>query len=235
MTRDEFQALTPADWERARQICQTLGMTAPIAESLLARYENDADSFKPFGGQPLKAAVERMFYVANAQKPPSERPLLLQWYTPEQLATDRAIQDLWASQSSSLLFIDSISLAVNRVYRVLTNLPWPTERKRTGVVWLPPYSTHTARVEASILESLSGIVWLRQAFQDFTNFSDPQRDVTFDASSSAALDHWLFRVLTRSMQEKASEGARAAMRNQFAPSGNLNPQRDFNRSSQGEP
>lgn len=228
MSSSQFGALPDTTWEEIGRLCRKLGMDPPLVDALGARYGNDATDFRPFGPETLVSTVERMLYVANRQRPISERPILLRWCGNDLFQRGSATEALWTSQSS-LLLIDSISLAVAEVRARLMNLRWPRERSQSAVVWIPPYSRHTAELETLIPGAMTGIAWLEQAFEDFVSISDSTRSVAFDVPTSASLNHWLLQLLRRPLRDQPSAERVAAMSRYRPPTG-LAPSRDFNRS-----
>lgn len=231
MTTPQFDhERSRGSWRHADSLCEKLGMSGPLVERLLrGRYAETVDAFCPFGdGRTLKELVGRMTVLANKQKAAEDPPVLLRWCTADELQNSREVKKLWSSQTS-LLFVDSVSLEVESIRNAVANLPFPRELTRSALVWIPPYSGHTATLEDSILASLDRVNWLQQAFVSFTDVADVDRAVAFDLLTPSGLNHWLLRLLGRPHYVSARSDARSAIRERW-PASSMSPSRDFNRA-----
>jgi hypothetical protein len=186
--------------EALAAICKAAGMKdpPPLAEELRKRYGTTPEDLAPFAeGTPLRTIVERVLQRANearaAARPP-KRPLWLRWVQDELGANDpatvAAARKRWAA-GSSFLIVDSVSVYHKDVQQQLMNLPNPKRLERAAILWLPPYTRHTASLE-NVLQPAAGMVGhLGDAFSDWTDDELPVRAMMFDTTTAAATKRWL--------------------------------------------
>ena len=201
MTRKQCTALL-AKKETAAELskmCRAAGMTEPppITQALCTRYGEKADDLKPFDAKtPLREIVEEVVKAANgvraAARPP-KRPIWLRWMQDELVKPGAAnvgeARSRWAT-GSSLLIVDSVSSYHQDIRAQLMNLPEPKQPERAAILWLPPYTQHTATLEAVLGPAAGVVARLGDAFADWRD-ELPARAMMFDTATPASTRRWL--------------------------------------------
>ena len=181
------------------KVCRAAGMSEPppIAKALCTRYGARADDLAPFEAEmPLREIVERVVRTANtlrASARPPKRPIWLRWMQDDLVAKDpRKVAEArsrWAA-GSSLLIVDSVSAYHEEIRQQLMNLPEPKQPERAAILWLPPYTQHTAALEHVLGEAAGVVGRLGDAFNDWRD-ELPARAMMFDTATLAATKRWL--------------------------------------------
>lgn len=206
MTEARAQAIfsTPAltvgtsNFEAYRtDLCERLGMGSPpgLFDWLRARYGERPEQLAPFepGTNLLDIVYDRLAAVNQQRLDQELRPLFIRWVHDELQSNNHSdydeAADLWTS-GPSLLIIDSLSMWDEQVRAAIQNVP---EWGRSAVVWLPPYTQQTARLEPSLEDALGLVQLVRRQFRAADE--DPLRTVTHDPMSKRSLARWVHRVL----------------------------------------
>src|SRR5207253_3046259 len=126
---------------------------------------------------------------ANASRLAARRrPIHLRWMHheltgPRGKARQEA-EDLWIG-GDSLLVVDSISTYHPDVRRDLLELPDSQQPARAAVLWIPPYTRHTAALERSLDDTASKVNRLGVLFRNWER--QPERAIAFDTPTPFAL------------------------------------------------
>ncbi len=207
MNRDECQQLLEDEAVSPEivTLCKDIGIPDDeFAENLLSRYGDASTDFVPFAdGTPLVDIVQRAVSEANTMRGRCRLHLL--WLdAPLHGSDDKARQDAFDRWivNDSLLVLDSASLGVARVAKLLDHLTSVDEPGRQVVVCVPPYSRWTGSLETGMAVDAAQHEPLRRLFDIWR--PDPSkkvqrraRQVGFDFSVAAGLGDWLRRVLER--------------------------------------
>jgi hypothetical protein len=204
MTSEEFDSLVNLSHasdvkrrSRLADLCHRVGMPAEpeLWNELRGRYGTTSEEFSPFWhGRPLKDMLQHdvLRNVNSRRGTDGRQPLYLRWFSREDLENGDN-RDQWR-EGHSLLLVDSISVLNSGLATELLQLPPPLQPRRAAVVWLPPYTRHTAPLEEQIETMLTGAV-LRDTVRDWRK-RDELPDLAFDIPSETSLRRWLGRVLS---------------------------------------
>ncbi|HEV2864302.1 MAG TPA: toll/interleukin-1 receptor domain-containing protein [Pyrinomonadaceae bacterium] len=181
------------------EMCRRAGMKDPpeLFNSLKDRYGKTPADLKPFkSGIKIMPAINSAVADANRVRLNNGiPPIFLRWVsghwmtdTPPGFADERAFRDWWLFRDS-LLVVDSISTYHPVIGPVVADVP----ADRSTLLWLPPYSHHTATLEDSLRDS----AWNIRKYGDEVSKmeADMKRHVSFDVSTGLALKVWLRRAL----------------------------------------
>jgi hypothetical protein len=198
MTRQQCAALfagQPSN-EILSQLCLAVGMEAQnLAGVLEPRYGPTPWDLSPFApDERLIDYVNATLTKANERRIASgQRPVWLRWMHDELFGpgSSQPMRNLWAA-GDSLLIVDSVSTFHPEVTAQLAKLPQPKFRTRSAVLWVPPYTRHTARLENALRATAATVGDMGDAFDDWEN--EPQRPIAFDTGTSVAMRLWLYRA-----------------------------------------
>ncbi len=199
---------TPDEASQALQnLCLAMGMKdpPPLYDLFKARYGKKVEDFAPFNGTPGDAAVpvpprqtlidliDEVVRTVNVARTTSAQnrqpPIYIRWVHDGLTGNVTAIRDLWDTRES-LLIIDSISMLEPQIREVVRDLP---RMDRSSVLWLPPYTQHTAKVTEAIELSIKPVKRLGDELRKIEQ--QPHRSIAFDASNPVAVRLWLLRTL----------------------------------------
>jgi hypothetical protein len=205
MTADEFDTLfDPAGVARDAQtaaslaaLCHSLGMAGEpgLWPDIRGRYGPTSDDFVPYpNGQRLTDMTQQMLRRVNSLRAlERRRPLYLRWYSRAELSSRKPVRDAW-QRSHTVLIVDSVSALHRSVARNLQELPHPLDARKRAVVWLPPYTLHTGRVEQLIELSLDRHVFLADTFRAWRD-GDELPNLAFDIPTATSLRRWFSQLL----------------------------------------
>ena len=206
-------------------LCGTVGM-APfpeLKESLLKRYGATAEDFSPFPEKSLKEVVQQT--IADTNKARLTRqdptPLWIWWCTDALLDTTHHdhtnAAELW-QQGPSIAVVDSISVLDQAVYNNFVNLPQPQQAASSALLWVPPYSLHTAQLEKVTESTFSQLNRLLQQFRTWGSDTGGSY-LAFDIGTRPTLRRWIYRAFidVRSQAPRADnvDAMRQIQRSQF--------------------
>lgn len=190
---EEQEPEMPQEQERFWKLCKDIGMQEPpeLFGFLQNRYGENPWELMPFVSDKkiidVINEILRQVNKARLSENPPHRPIFLRWVT-DKVFTNQSERDWWRSRDS-LLIIDSVSTFYNPIRLKLTTVP----AQRTALLWLPPYTQHTASLEEALRSSAQFIPSLGDEFSDWGKH--PKRSISFDTSTSLALQVWLRRAL----------------------------------------
>lgn len=241
MTGDQIETLLSSDvaTNLIEDLCVVAGMkfTPPVLASLKARYGKSSDDFAPFGtGRSLKDDLERAQRMANYErKKLHQRPVSLVWMTdrfarPAQ-AHNKADRAFW-SRHPSLMIVDSVSALDQRIARFVESTPAPC--RGSMVLWVPPFTEHTAAWEGVIEQAASfigqlmdaGYIWRRDQEEDDNR---AVTNVALDIATGASTRQWLRHALLGLADDDAGPNPNILASLPKPPGGGMWPLRDFNR------
>jgi|GEM_PF-5342715 len=211
--------------EELWKLCTLVGMKDPphLYEFLQQRYGNTPGEMTPFHSDRKIADVvnEVLGEVNRARIASGHRPIFLRWVTDELFRGSRAERRIvreWWRNRDSLLIIDSVSTFHPAIKERLIRL----RAERSALLWLPPYTRHTAGMEEALRSAAEAIPALGDEFTDLGAGRNPRRAVSFDTSTSLALQVWLRRALLHvSDESSALEGNVAAVASMSPPPGDI--------------
>lgn len=204
--------LFAANYESAKQIIQNDQTSRPIvelcravgmltdddwSEKMLARYGRLASDFRPFVEY---SSLLSMICDGTAEinKHMPRMPIFVHWYDPTILLgrgiESKVAREHW-QRDTQLVVIDALSILHERVRSELTGvlaLSAPSERRR-AVLWVPPYTHHTSKLQSLILRAAGAVVQLEAPFRHWS--TQPESNVAFDTATPAALSRWLNQAL----------------------------------------
>ena len=143
-------------------LCGAVGMEPfpRLKEALLRRYGKTAEEFSPFPGGTLKDIVQdTIAETNNARNSGPDKTRLWVWWCTDALldGTHRDFglaSQLW-ERGPSIAIVDSISVLHLMIYKQFTDLPDPREAASSALLWVPPYTLHTAQLEEASEFSIS--------------------------------------------------------------------------------
>jgi hypothetical protein len=181
-------------------LCAAAGMP-PFPHALGAlqsRYKDTAEKFSPFPGEPpLKEIVEAALEPINMARP-NDQPRLWLWWCrdaligPENPDYDNAVQRI--SRGASLVILDSISAEfapVREMYNAVVGLQAATHQ---ALLWVPPFTHHTAALRKHIEDLLQTPPRLRQEYLRW-GCSGPEPHILLDIATAPSLRSWLYGAL----------------------------------------
>ena len=180
-------------------LCEATGMRVPPDTNLLLdRYgDKGSEDFSPFrANEPLSALMQGIVRRINASRARlGRRPIFLRWMQEElsDLANEEA-RSVW-SGGYSLLIVDSLSAFHPDIRARILNLPDPADRARQAVLWVPPYTQHTAGLDRLLISTARAAV-SRVADVLAQWEQQPERFIAFDSSTSDSIARWLHRALS---------------------------------------
>jgi len=191
----------PQTMQELATLCAAAGVPAGanVQQLIAMRYGASAEEFAPFvPGRTFLQLTNDLLREANAIRVAKGRaPVLLKWMQDEVVGPGRqqAARDEWA-RSNSLLVIDAASSFHPDIQNRLLNLPIPKQPERAALIWLPPFTHHTAPIEQSLqtVAAAANIGYVGDAFFDWQR-RDSLRATIFDAFTSAGAALWLRRML----------------------------------------
>ena len=213
-------------------LCQSVGIDWDRGgkELILNRYGATAEDFAPFppGGAPpvtIKDLVQQALQVANRERTrTAKKPPLGIWWCTEEISNNQdpdygRAAKLWQT-GSSILIIDSISLLDRKspLADRFLDLPDPNNAATSALLWVPPYTFHTALLEQTTERALRPLNRLFQKFNRWNTETSPPY-LAFDIGTRPTLRHWLHATFYHADVELMPDAsAIAAMRR--SPGGN---------------
>lgn len=180
-------------------LCADVGLHDPaqVAAILRARYGPRPQDLAPFqAGQPLVGTIGQTLRLVNQWRAAEgKRPIYLRWMHDELFGEVRSqeARDLWAADDS-LLVVDSVSAFHPAVQAQMQRLPQSRMSDRSALLWLPPYTQHTSRLEATLRHVASEVAQLGDAFSAWCG-EPSARALTFDTTTPTGARLWLHRTL----------------------------------------
>jgi hypothetical protein len=203
MTADQCQELfkRPAKIKDLSALCSAAGMKPGpnLVKHMSARYGQRAEDLAPFlPGETLLQLVNSLLRQANEIRiRKGRRPVMLKWMQDELVGPgqQQASRNEWV-EGDSLLVVDAASSFHPDIQQRLLNLPQPTRAERGTLIWLPPYTQHTAPIEQTLQTATvaSNIGHLGDAFSQWRERKS-LRAVTFDTYTCTGAALWLRRAL----------------------------------------
>lgn len=204
---EEDDASFTEEQEELWKLCKLAGMKDPpdLYEFLQERYGSTPEEMTPF--QSDKKIIDVIKYILeevnNARREVGHRPIYLRWVTEKLFQGTREerriVRDWWRSRDS-LLIIDSVSTFHRQIKQRLVDVP----AQRSAILWLPPYTQHTAGMEQALRNAAETIPALGDEFTDLGAGANTKRAVSFDTSTSLALQVWLRRALLQVSDEASA-------------------------------
>ena len=202
MNRQQAEALlaTSKVKDSLSALCGTVGM-APfpqLKDSLLQRYGEKAEDFSPFPDKSLKEVVQQTIAATNTARltRADPTPLWVWWCTEALLDTTHhdyeAAAALW-EQGPSIAVIDSISVLNPAVYNDFVNLPQPHQAASSALLWVPPYTLHTAQLEKVTENTFTQLNRLLQKFRTWGAESGGSY-LAFDIGTRPTLRRWIYQA-----------------------------------------
>jgi hypothetical protein len=183
-------------------LCKNAGLLPPMEAMLLDRYPGERDDFAPFSNGSLKKTLELTLKLANeARRERGAKRLSLWWCTDALFSTadmelKKRARSLWQSRES-ILMVDSLSILHPDIQRDFNNLPSPRNAADGAVLWLPPYTRHTAQLATLIEATLSEIAGQVQRLYDkyqAWGVENQEPYIAFDIGTDPTLRRWFFRA-----------------------------------------
>jgi hypothetical protein len=203
MTADQAVVLfkQKAKMKALAALCQATGMRAgtTLLPSLKDRYGGKAGDLAPFApGQTFLELANTWLREANTIRIEKRRPpVVLKWVQDELVGPgkEQRAREEWQA-GGSLLVVDAASTFDPDVYRRLMDLPHPRRPELSALIWLPPYTHHTAPIEHSLEVAAmeANIGHLGDAFCEWRDRRS-LRAMTFDTLTCAGAALWLRRAL----------------------------------------
>lgn len=232
MTRAQAEKhLNEEEYKKIADLCTAAGMEPfPKAlDRLLLRYKDTADNFSPFPGEPpLKAIVEAALQPINDVKEPGQ-PRLWLWWCRDALCGsgpdyDYAVEKI--SKGGSLVILDSISAEFGPVREQYVNVVQIDTGARQALLWVPPFTHHTAAFQKHIKQLLERPPRLKQEYQRWESISSADPHILLDIATAPSLRSWLHAALraigsTPVAARAASESVRENKRGPLASPFNL--------------
>jgi hypothetical protein len=218
MNSEQYRDLVKVDAHHKllSPLCEKLGMGSfpPLGELLRTRYGESAEDFSPFPGTRLVEIIHRTLESSNRARRLAKRsPIWLRWCTTE-LFEDDSVRDLWMS-GPSLLVVDSISVLCKAVADRFLALPAAIHPASSALLWVPPYTTHTAGLEVIMEQSLQTLKPLLDKFRRWEREST-EPFLAFDIGTPATLRRWLYRAFGElTVEAQPLAGNLAEMRTSF--------------------
>jgi hypothetical protein len=191
----------PREYAKIADLCTAAGME-PLPKALcrlLPRYKENADKFSPFPGEPpLKEIVETALKPINDARP-KDQPLLWPWWCRDALFGplgsdyDHAVEKI--GQGPSFLILDSISAEFDTVRNQYRDVVGLDARGRQVLLWVPPFTIHTATFRKYIEKLLERPPRLRQEFLRWGRFSGSGPHSFLDIATTPSLLSWLYDAL----------------------------------------
>jgi hypothetical protein len=188
---------SPEKYQKISRLCSAAGMP-PFPDALgalLSRYKDTAEKFSPFPGeQPLKEIVEAALEPINTARAQNQQRLWLWWCRdaligPEHPDYDNAVQRI--SRGASLVILDSISAdfaPVRDMYTAVVGLQAATHQ---ALLWVPPFTHHTADFRKHIEDLLLTPPRLRQEYLRWGS-NGPEPHILLDIATAPSLRSWLY-------------------------------------------
>jgi hypothetical protein len=211
MTEVECQQIQKAALQQLVTLCLAAGMPpgANLQQVFAGRYGPTAEDFAPFvAGTTLVQLTNTLLREANRIRVANRRPpVLLKWMQDEIVGPKKQqeAREDWA-RSSSLLVIDAASSFHPAIQANLLNLPIPKRPERAALIWLPPFTQHTAAIEQSLqtAATAANIGHVDDAFFEWQKRGS-LRAMTFDAFTNTGAALWLRRALLDVEDEDQNE------------------------------
>jgi hypothetical protein len=202
----------PEKYQKISRLCAAAGMPPfPDAlEALLSRYKDTADNFTPFPGEPpLKEIVETALEPINASRRKDQPRHWLWWcrdavIRPENPDYDNAVQRI--SRGASLVILDSISADFAPVRDMYTSVVGLQAATHQSLLWVPPFTHHTAGCCKHIEDLLQTPPRLRQEYMRW-GCSGPEPHILLDIATAPSLRSWLHSALRAIASDTVIAGA----------------------------
>ena len=187
-----------------KPLCQAVGLDwgPGVPPQLLSRYGETREDFSPFPGKPIKEMVQDALGLANRERAddPRKPQLGIWWCTDELLDSNHPdwpyATHLW-EEGMSIVVVDSISILKREIDDRFSRLPQPNQPGFSALLWVPPYTLHTAALERITEDALRSINVLRRKFSHWGEKRNPPY-LAFDIGTRPSLDRWLHDALSHS-------------------------------------
>jgi len=188
-------------WPLVRDVSTAAGMSwqEPLPPELLARYGETSRDFAPYPSLTMEQIVNDAVEAINATKSRNDVPLDIAWHDSTWLVGTsddaRFARKEHFVPGSYLVVVDSISLLHERVldeFRSITALT--TRNDLRALIWVPPYTRHSAVIESRIAQMTASNLVLEPAFSDWTSVMS--RAIAFDAPGKTSAKRWIHSALT---------------------------------------
>src|SRR5262249_45020396 len=234
MTKSQAKELhgegTGEDNDALSALCSTVGMEPfpKLKESLLQRYGDEAEDFSPFPEKTLKEIVSETIGDMNQVRlsGKEQTPLWIWWCTEElfdpQHRDRKLASQLW-EQGPSIAVVDSISVFHDAIYNQFTNLPDPQQPALSALLWVPPYTLHTAKLEKVTEGSVGKLLKLLRKFEKWGSESGGY--LAFDIGTRPTLRRWIYQAFINvtsrpiALTSNVDVMEKAHKQNQFKPTG----------------
>jgi hypothetical protein len=174
-----------------RALCNSFGMR-DLLEDWPERYRETREEFAPYNDTALTALVADAVAAANTERVKSgKRPFAIRWVHHELGRGTEESQRIrnWWRETRPLLVIDSISTLLPEIEREILRLP---DFTNASILWIPPYTRHTAGTEEALRKSVTVIPSLGDTFSLWERSAARPGAVDCGTRLSARL--WMQRV-----------------------------------------
>ena len=203
MNKQQAEALlaSPKVKDLLSELCGTVGMKPfpELKEALLRRYGETAEDFAPFPEKTLKVVVQETIAEINKARVSNVDPTQLWiWWCTEALLdiTDHHYyEDSWRlwKRGPSIAVVDSISVLDQSVYNNFLSLPQPDHAASSALLWVPPYTLHTAQLEQVTENTFKQLNRLFQQFKTWGSESGGAY-LAFDIGTRPTLRRWIYQA-----------------------------------------
>jgi hypothetical protein len=206
-------------------LCGTLGMEPfpKLRKELLRRYGDTAEDFAPFPGETLKDTVQKTIGKTNEARicGPDPAPLWIWWCNEALLDATHPHFDpateAW-KRGPSIAIVDSISILDDTVEKSFTGLPDPDQAASSALLWVPPYTLHTAQLESLTEEALKKLLRLFNRFKSFQAESGGSY-LAFDIGTRPTLRRWIHQAFVNVTSRPAPHATSVAAMREVQQSG----------------
>ena len=181
-------------------LCSTVGMEPfpALAKSLLNRYGDKPEDFAPFPGGTLKEFVQQTIGQTNASRrlEGDDTPLWIWWCTEALLNQENDDNELASTlweRGPSIAIVDSISVLHPDVRQLFTNMPEPEQAATSALLWVPPYTLHTAQLEEVTESSVKQLNKLLRKYKKWGSESGGSY-LAFDIGTRPTLRRWIHQA-----------------------------------------
>ena len=102
---------------------------------------------------------------------------------------------------ASLVILDSISVEFGPVREQYKDVVGLDTRTRQALLWVPPFTHHTAAFQKHIKELLEKPPRLKQEYQRWESISGPDPHILLDIATAPSLRSWLYGALRAIVSE----------------------------------
>lgn len=175
-----------------RALCNTLGMGADVLADWRQRYRTTREQFAPYGDVSLATVVDEAVAAANTERVKNRKlPLAIQWVHDDLAGRTQSRDRMrdWWEETRPLLVIDSISTLSAEIREEIANLP---NFSGASILWIPPYTRHTAATEQALRDSVVAVPRLGDTFRKWER--SEARPGAVDCGTSLSARLWMQRA-----------------------------------------